>query len=320
MFKVYRLVMMILVLIFMFSGLTYANVLLDKVVAVVNQEVITWSELYKSMESDAGVQMKELKDDEKRRRFKENESAYLDSLINVRLQLQEARKIGLTVVDAEVNEAINSIKKKYSMSDADFQESLKKEGYSLDDYRKRLGEQILIGKVVNQEIRSKIVVTEADISKFLRENPETPDMSEGYRIGMILFKNQKGEVERRKVEEKADLVMRKLEQGANFEDLARQYSEDSSGSAGGDLGTIRKNQLSKEFIEALAQMKTGEISKPFRTDRGLHIIRLIEKIKAKEQSQIREDAKIAVSNRVFMEKYNAWIKALRERSFIEVRL
>ncbi len=130
MFKTYRVGMMIIACIFLFSDLSHANVLLDRVVAVVNQDVITWSELYKAMEADASPKIKELQKDEQRKVFKENEAVFLETLINVRLQLQEAKNAGVRVSDEELQGAIDGIKKKYSMSDDAFSESLKNEGFT----------------------------------------------------------------------------------------------------------------------------------------------------------------------------------------------
>jgi peptidyl-prolyl cis-trans isomerase SurA len=92
------------------------------------------------------------------------------------------------------------------------------------------------------------------------------------------------------------------------------------GSTGGELGLIGRDQLMKEFAEALAMLKQDEVSRPFWTERGLHIIRLDERIAPKDQNQIRDEAQKEVSNRIFMDKYNKWIKALREKAFIEIRL
>ncbi len=92
------------------------------------------------------------------------------------------------------------------------------------------------------------------------------------------------------------------------------------GSTGGDLGLIRKDQLLKEFTEVLSTMKQGDVSSPFWTESGLHIIRLDDKIAARDKYEIREEARKEVSNRLFMNRYTAWLKSLREKAFIEIKL
>jgi peptidyl-prolyl cis-trans isomerase SurA len=297
-----------------------ASILLDRVVAVVNQEVITWSELYKSMESDASPQLREMKDEEKRKIFKENEATYLETLINLRLQLQEAKALGIGVSDEELKDGIESIKKKYGMSDAAFLDSLKKEGFTLEEYKRRLREQIVISKVVNQEIRSKIVVSEGDVDKYLAGHKELNDAGGAYRISQILFNKPKSDSEKMSVEEKAAAVLQKLKEGQPFAEMARQYSEDSTAAAGGSLGMVKSSQMMKEFVAVVAAMKPGEVSAPFWTERGLHIIKLDEVIAPKNGNEIKEEARTAAINSIFSERYKAWIKALREKAYIEVRL
>jgi peptidyl-prolyl cis-trans isomerase SurA len=297
-----------------------AGILLDRVVAVVNQEVITWSELYRSMESDASPQVREMKDAEKRKVFKENEAAYLEALINLKLQLQEAKALGIDASDEEVKEGMENIKKKYGMDDSAFLDSLKKEGFTLDEYKRRLREQIVISKVVNQEIRNKIVVSEKDVKKYLEGNKELAGGGAAYQISQIFFKNPKNEGEKKAVEEKAAEVLRKLKEGQPFAELAKEYSEDPTGPSGGNLGLVKKSQMMKEFVSALEAMKPGDVSAPFWTEGGLHIIKLGEVVAPKDQKEIQEDASTAVTNKIFAERYDAWIKALREKAYIETRL
>lgn len=318
MFKTYRVGMMTIACILLFSGLSHANVLLDKVVAVVNQDVITWSELYKAMEADASPKIKELQKDEQKRVFKENEASFLETLINVRLQLQEAKNAGVRVSDEELQGAIDNIKKKYSMSDAAFSESLKNEGFTFAEYKKRLLEQILISKVVNSQIRNKIIVTDEDLKKFVSENKEVLEDSESYRISQILLKKLDGDSI--KLEQKAGDLRKKIEQGESFSDLAKQYSEDASANAGGDLGILKKSQLNKNFTDIISQMKPGDVSKPFWTEAGLHIIKLESRTEVKNNDEILQEARNMLNDKIFKERYNAWIKSLREKSFIEVRL
>jgi peptidyl-prolyl cis-trans isomerase SurA len=319
MFKTYRVGMMIIACILLFSDFTHANVLLDRVVAVVNQDVITWSELYKAMEADASPKIKELQKDEQRKVFKENEAVFLETLINVRLQLQEAKNAGIRVSDEELQGAIDNIKKKYSMSDDAFNESLKQEGLTFAEYKKRLWEQIVISKLVNSQIRSKIVVTDEDLNKFVAENKEVLENNESYGISQILLKKQ-NDVDNRTLEEKADDLLKKIEQGESFSDLAKQYSEDPSAKAGGDLGLLKKSQLNKNFTDIISQMKPGDVSKPFWTENGLHIIKLESRTEVKNKGEALEEARERLNNKLFRERYNAWIKSLREKSFIEVRL
>jgi peptidyl-prolyl cis-trans isomerase SurA len=312
---------LVAVFVLAFAAVSRGAVLLDRVVAVVNQEVITWSELYKDMESDASPQLREMNAAERLKVFKENEASFLDTLINFKLQVQEAKHLGIGVSDEEVREAIDGIKKKYGMTDSVFKESLKKEGFTYDEYVNRLRDQIIVGKVVNQQIRSKILITDAEVKKYLDDEKKlNADTAEGYRISQIFFSKPTGDEGKAEVEKKAAEVMEKLKKGESFEDLARTYSQDPSASVGGDLGFIKKGQLMKEFSEAVAKLKPGEVSRPFWSERGLHIIKLNGVTGARSEHELMEEARKKLSEKIFERRYSSWVKSLRENSFVEIRL
>lgn len=306
--------------IFFTAAAVRAEILLDRVVAVVNQEVITWSELYKNMETDASQQLKEIKNEDRLKIFRENESLFLENLINLKLQLQEAVSLGFGITDEEVKEGIDAVMKKYGMNDAQFRESLGKEGYTFDEYRRRFREQILVSKIVNHQIRSKIIVTDNDVQQYIKDMVGRGENTASYHISQIFFKRPLTDEGVKAVEAKAAEVLALLKEGGNFKELAAKHSEDVSASAGGDIGLLKQAQLMKEFAAALENMKIDEVSKPFWTDRGLHIIRLEGKAEARGQKELEEFARKELSDRLFAERYNAWVKSMREKAFIEIRL
>lgn len=302
------------------SAVANAAILLDRVVAVVNKEVITWSELYKMMDNDASEQMKALKEDERMKVYKKNEALFLDKLIDFRLQLQEARRIGMSVSPDEVKEAVENIKKKYSINDQVFEESLKKEGLSLEEYKKSLADQILVSQFINRQIKTKIVVSNKEVNSYIAANKLSVNDNEAFKLRQIFFKMPKDDADKKAVEEKADLVEQKLKSGEDFSKLAAEYSEDPSGKSGGDLGYVKRELLAKEFIDVLSRMKTGDVSQPFWTDRGLHIIKLDEREAPKTEAELRESVKDKLSEEQFAEKYKGMIKDLRQKARIEIRL
>jgi peptidyl-prolyl cis-trans isomerase SurA len=299
---------------------SYATVLLDRVVALVNKEVITWSELYKTMEYEASDQVKSMNDKERLKIFKDSEAAFLEKLIDMRLQVQEAKQLGLEVTPGEVEEAIENIKKKYSMTDNALEESLKKEGLTFEEYKKRLSDQILISKYVNQQIRNKIIVSDEEVEKYMDSNKENLQDSEAFKLRQIFFMRPKDDTDKKAIEEKASLIIQRLKSGEDFSSLAEEYSEDPSSKLGGDLGFIKKNYMAKEFIDELNTMKVGDFSNPFWTEKGLHIIKLDEKISAKNRDEVREEVRKQLTEERVLEKYKSWVKDLREKAYIVIRL
>jgi peptidyl-prolyl cis-trans isomerase SurA len=302
------------------KGLSDGAVMLDRVVAVVNKEVITWSELYKMMEYDASDKVKALDEQARMKVFKDNEAVFLDRLIDMRLEVQEAARIGLEVSTEEVKEAIEDIKKKYSLTDKALEESLKKDGLTFEEYKKRLSEQILVSQLVNREIRSKIVLSDGDAKKYFDANRDKFSDGETFKLREILLKKPEHDADRKAVEERASLIMERLKAGDDFSALAREYSDDPSGKMGGDLGYIKKSYMAKEFVEVLSHMKVGDFSSPFWTEKGLHIIKLDEKVPPKSAAEVMESVKKQLAEAEFTERYKSWIKGLREKAHIEIRL
>jgi peptidyl-prolyl cis-trans isomerase SurA len=311
---------LIAVTVFFFAPqVLYAAIVLDRVVAVVNNEVITWSELYKNMESEASEKVRALSDEERNKVFKSYEAAFLDSLIDMRLQIQEAGRLGMQVREEELKEAIENIKKKYQMTDAMLEDSLRKEGLTFKDYKKKLSDQILLGQFVNQQIRSKIVVTDQQVRNVL-ETLKEDTAGEEFKLRQIFLRKPKDEPKRREIEERAAMISQRLKSGEDFAAMAWEYSEDASAKIGGDLGYLKKRDMAAEFLNVLSGMKAGDVSGPFWTDQGIHMVKLEERIAPKSS----EERKVAVRDRLeeeaFAEKYRSYIKSLRERSRIEIRL
>lgn len=304
----------------MVPAILQASVLLDRVVAVVNQEVITWSDLYKAMEFEASDKMRELNNEERMKVFKENEAEFLERLIDMKLMLQTARRSGIDATLEEVNEAINDIKKKYSLDEPSLMESLKKEGFTLDEYKKKLAEQIILSRIVSQQVRNKIVVPQSDIDKEMAKSKEALAEGESYKISQIFFKKPDNEADMKMVEEKAAEMLKLLGSGEDFSSLARKYSEDPSAKSGGALGYVKKQYMAKEFIDVLSQIKKGDITRPFWTDRGLHILKLDEKVEKQSDAEMKEAVRNKLFEKLFEERYKSWIRELRAKALIEVRL
>jgi peptidyl-prolyl cis-trans isomerase SurA len=303
--------------VFCCASIANSAILLDRIAAIVNKEVITWSELYKAMEFEAADEIKAMKEEDRRRFFKENEMDFLDSLIDIRLKLQVADRAGIRVSPAEVDRAVEDIKKKHGMTDEMFKEAIKQEGFTLAEYRRRLAEQIIVSRLVEQEIRSKILVTEREIDKYVSENKDQLKESEGFHISHIFLRRQD---DKKQVEEKAMEIYKMLKNGADFQDIASQYSEDAAARVGGNLGFVRKTHMTPEFLNVLSDMKAGDISKPFWSENGVHILRLNEVITLGDAGKLREMARQLLMNEKLNRDYKNWIKGLRERAYIEIKL
>ncbi|HTZ17938.1 MAG TPA: peptidylprolyl isomerase [Dissulfurispiraceae bacterium] len=291
------------------------SIVLDKVVAVVNSEVITWSELYKAMEFEASQTVKAMSEQERQKIFKQNEMIFLENLIDMRLLLQEAKKANINASDDEVKKTMESIRTKYGMTDEGLRDALVKEGFTIEEYKKKLAEQIIINRLVDLEVRGKIVITDADANTYLEKNKGAA-VDEGYKISHIVIRKGDDPLQ---AQEKAMQVYGKIKAGESFADAARKYSEDPSARAGGDLGFVNKSDLSREYLQALSPLKPGEMSEPFMTDKGVHIV-LLESAKIfNNPSEMKQALKQKLYAERFEREYKAWIKGLRQRAYVEIK-
>ncbi len=291
-------------------------ILLDKVVAVVNSEVITWSEVYKAMEFEASPQVKAMSEQERHKIFEQNEKSFLENLIDMRLLLQEAKKAGISASDDEINKTMQSIREKYAMTDAAMKEAVIKEGFTTDEYKKKLSDQIVINRLVDRDVRSKVVVTEGELNAYLAKNTTFPAAEEGYKISLIVIKKTE---DPKQSEEKARTIYEEIKAGEGFADAARKYSEDSSAKLGGDLGFVSKTDLSKEFIDVLANLKPGAVSEPFSTTGGINIMKLESEKIFKNSAELRQAMQDKLYAERFERDYKAWVKGLRQKAYVEIK-
>lgn len=294
-----------------------ASALLDRIVATVNGEVITWSELRKSIEYDRKGQLKGLDGEEREKVIEKYERPVLNDLIDLRLQIQEAKRLGLDVSASEIDGAVEDIKKKYRLTHEELVNSLTAEGLTEERYKKELLEQILLAKVVNIGVKSNILISEEEIEEYYKEN-EKHYNKERVRIRQIFLKRpEDGSIEHTK--KKAEEIMRRIQDGEDFSTLAKEFSEDPSGEFGGDLGYVEKGSILKQIEDIAFSLRSGEVSKPFWSPKGLHIIKVEERVEGGGE-KARDEIKRILYERAFQKKYEEWMKRLREKAYIEINL
>jgi len=298
----------------------HAATLLDRVVAVVNSEAITWSELRSVVTMEGKEILEKVPESQKEEAMKGLEKRFLNNLIDMKLQLQEARKIGLNVSSSEIAGAIEDIKKKFNLTDEALLNSLKAEGLSMEEYRAKLGEQILLSKVVNFEVKTNIVIPDKEISEYYEANKDKLGGVEKRRIRQIFFAVPKGDTRKTEVGTKAYEVMQRLGNGEDFSKLAEEFSEDRGKQFSGDLGYITRGSVLKEVEDVAFSLKVGEVSKPFWSSSGLHIIKLEDIAGADSLDSIREKIKETLFQKAFEAKYASWMAGLKEQAYIEIKL
>lgn len=296
------------------------SALIDRVVATVNDDIITWSELRRAITSDAKVYLQNLSEEEKKVRIGELERPMLENLIVLRLQLQEAMKFGMNVSDDDIKSAVNEIKNKYGLDDAGLARSLEAEGLTIGSYKKRLSEQIILQRIVNFAVKSKLAVTDDEIKEYYEKNREKYNEKEKVRIRHIFFSMPADESRKAELMEMASEITDKIKAGESFSEMALRFSEGPNKESGGDLGYISKGSALKEIEDISSGMKVGEVSKPFWSPAGLHIIKVEERTGGAGLENAKDRIKDILLKEAFKSKYNDWITDLREKAHIEIKL
>lgn len=299
--------------------------LLDRIVAVVNDDIITLSDLNAMYLPYANRIREDGYDPEQEREFLfEARKEILNRLIEQKIADQEISAKKIRVSDEEVNNALERVKNENACTEEDLVNLLARDGYTLEEYREQLKEQILQAKLVNSEVKSKIVITEDEIRDYYNKHEELYKGKTRYYLKSIFLQLLPSDNEERmsSVVKKGEDILRRIKEGLSFEDAAKEFSEASSAASGGDIGCFFLKELTPSLKEALQELQPGGISPALRTPAGIQIIKLvkIEQIPGKSL----EEAKAEIHQKLFQAivdtKYKEWVKGLRERAYIKIML
>jgi peptidyl-prolyl cis-trans isomerase SurA len=214
----------------------------------------------------------------------------LDELVNNQILLETAKKLGLEAADGEVEDKFTEFKSPYT--EDEFQRQLKSRGYTVDDLRADIRQQVSIQKVINREVVAKITVTDQDVQDFYNQNRAQFNVSEPqYRLAQIVItphkdpglRNRKNDDATTDAEarRKAAALEQQLSTGADFAQVAMDYSEDpASSGSGGDLGYVPESSLSQSdpaLKKAVLSMKAGQISEVIVLRDSYRILKLVAK-------------------------------------------
>ncbi|NNM59792.1 MAG: molecular chaperone SurA [Legionellales bacterium] len=252
---------------------TAKPVALDGVVAIVNSEVITQSELNQAMD----MASKELKNSGTAPpNQKQFQLQVLNQLIDHKVEMQTAARMGITISEDQLNQAIGNIASKNHMTLNQLRDALGEQGINYAGYRKQIKEQMIIQQLLTRAVGGNIKVTDQDV-KNLENSPYLASRKHSaYRVDDILISLPDNPNAQQVAQgyTKAQSLMEQIQKGANFKTLAAANSDGEEAMKGGDLGWRPLQSLPDIFAEKVVKMKPGEVAGPFRTGNGLHIIML----------------------------------------------
>jgi len=246
-------------------------------VATVNGSVITKVDFDREMErierqvSGGGKNL----DDSQRMKIKAD---VLENLIDAELLYQESQKAGIEVEDAAVDEHLEKIKKRFP-SETEFSNALLEMNLSETDIRSDFRRGKAIEQLIDGHVTQKINVTDEDAKEYYDNNLDLFKQPEQVRASHILIKadSDATESENEQSSKEIEAIQQKLQEGADFAALAREFSQGPSGANGGDLGYFSRGQMIKPFEEAAFSLKPGEVSDIVKTRFGYHLIKVVDR-------------------------------------------
>jgi len=255
---------------------------LDKIVAIVDDDVVLKSELDQRMDAivaqltQSGTQMPP---------EKILEQQVLERLISERLQLTMGYDSGVRISDEELNQAIARIAASNKISVAQYIEQVALQGSSISAMRGEIRNELTIMRVQQGKVMRRIRISEQELDNFLKSEEGRFVTSPDVNIGQILL-SISSDSNRKSIDQvvgRADLLFNQIDQGADFRAIAIANSADQSALQGGDLGWRKMAQLPGVFIDAVEKLDIGEVSQPIRSAAGYHLIKLYERRGGEEQ-------------------------------------
>ena len=295
----------------------------DRIVAVVNNEIITLYELNRTFAPYA-ANIKALKypPEKERQTLFEVRQNILDQLIDSMLADQQAKRDRITVSQKEIDAAVERVKEQRQFTDEQLRQGLASQGMTMEEYRQEMEEQILRAKLVNREVKAKIVITRDDIEDYYESHLEKYAGDKKYYLWNIFIKvsSASSGSEKENARSQMDGILAQLEQGRSFESLVDDLKNSTSALQGTDLGLYRLDELSEQLRQVVKNMKAGEFSSVLDANFGFQIIYIqrIEDSQGKSLEAVSDEIQELLYTEFVDNKYQEWLKELRARSHIRI--
>lgn len=296
--------------------------LVDKILAVVNTEVILDSDL-KTLNSS--LKQPELLDQTITQgigldKIKSSKDAQLEYLIQDAIIESEIKRLNFAVTDERVSTDIRDTAKENNMTSDQLLQAVKQQGLSVDQYRLFLKHKIERRTLFESEIVSKLRISDEDaMSEYVRKNPHSSTAVNEFSVAHIFF-NPKKEGGSEAAYKRAEACLDKMNNADAFESLAEKFSEDPNFTNGGFLGTFKSGEFLKEIEASIADLKVGEVTKVVKSRMGFHIVKLLSRKVTSDPKFEKEKAQIINELREasFFRQFKSWLQGKREDSYIKI--
>lgn len=303
------------------SPAAHAQEVLDGMAAVVNNEVITFSQVRMLVGPKEKSVRETLKGQALVDKIKEIRTQAVNDLIDRQLILQEYKKMqkttGANIPDHYVEERVQAIiREEFAGDRAAFTRTLAAQGYTVERFRQEELDKIIVQSMRSQLVKSNGIVPDSKVREFYQQNIANYTSEEQMKLRMVVIKKGEGENRRGMLEE----IREKIVGGAEFEDLARMYSEDSTQEQGGDWGWINRRTLNEGLTKLAFNLKPGEVSKIHELSGNYYLLYCEAKKPqtVKPLAEVREEIEKQLAQTERQRAQQEWLEKLRKKAFIKI--
>lgn len=289
----------------MVAGLAHATQMIDRIVAVVNGEIITYQELAQNVRALSGG----ANDPEATTRIS---GEVLDSMIDDIILRQEAERLQITVTDSEVENEIRQFKVRRRLSDDDFQRNLRLQGLTPEQFKERSRQDIVRHRMLSYMVRRKVVVTQEEISAYVEKNRPELTSEKVVDLKLLVMGDQAAAEE---------LRGRLIAGEFSFEDAVQRYSIGPKADDG-LMKDVRWRELDEPWRVVLRDLATGDMSRPFLVQDKWVVLKLVDQRQgeSRELAAVEDEVREAIMRPKLEERFKEYMSGLRTKALIEKRL
>lgn len=327
-----RIPALLVIVLLLFSWTVSHGEVIDRVVAEVNEDIITLSEVEEEGRAIFQKIIQQAPAEERADMLNGARREVLESIIDKTLIAQEAAKNGITVSEQELDAAIDQIIAANDITREILMQDLQNNGIDVQTYRSNLRSQIYQNKLVSLEVRSKVVVTEEMLLDYYDTNYTRHVKEGGYYLLQIGTSWDTGldsdgdgptEVAKAEAKKRAERIHKLAMGGQDFSDLAKKYSDLPSGAEGGDIGVFTEDEMASYMKDAVLSLQTGDISPIVESPVGYQFFKLLSSrtggiVMQASYESVKEEIRERLYNELMQKELDDWINNVRDQAYIRV--
>ena len=320
--KASRICLFMFLLVFIAGPVVARAEVLDRIVAVVNNDIILYSELQEQvkMVKQGSPRLNDLSSQQEA----QLERQVLQQMIQEKLTEQQVKKLNIKETDQDVDHALANIQQENGLTSKQLDYMLHQQGKSMQDFRDSIRKDMERARLIERVFKSKTVITEQQVDQYLRSSAGSEAQSRLHLALIFLpIKDGASSDQVDKMKTLAETIHEQLEGGADFAGLAKKYSQGPAAQEGGDIGYIPANEMAPPIAKATQGLNADGITDPIKTSQGYYIVKVLDVQREQgstDNTKARERARRELMQKAVNKEFKAWMKNLEAQSFIQINL